>query len=174
MKVPAARLSLPPKLPHANFPSRLPRHQVWAHLGHRRPRMRLALGSGGRQQPRAPRPGAPPAHHPVGRGAPAGVSGPWSALVAGRRRSPWAQPRRAPASPRRAARGGLKGGCVPLPSSGLRTRPGASLFSFLRPKFGGAGGENESAREPPSASQVLRVSPDVWLASLLPLKPLLK
>ena len=45
-----------------------------AYLGHRRPRVRPALGSGGRQQPRAPGPGAPPEHHPAWRSAPAPVN----------------------------------------------------------------------------------------------------
>lgn len=53
--------------------------RAWAYLGHRRPRVRMALGSGGRQQPRAPGPGAPPEHHPAGRSAPAPVNGPSSA-----------------------------------------------------------------------------------------------
>lgn len=53
-----------------------PSPRARAYLGHRRPRVRPALGSGGRQQPRAPGPGAPPEHHPAGRCAPAPVNRP--------------------------------------------------------------------------------------------------
>lgn len=53
-----------------------PSPRARAYLGHRQPRVRPALGSGGRQQPRAPGPGAPPEHHPAGRCAPAPVNRP--------------------------------------------------------------------------------------------------
>lgn len=126
---------IPPQPPPA------PRSPAQSHLRQRRsrPRRRSAPGSGGQQQPRAPRPGAPQEHHRAQARAPAGLSRPSSApagwppalSVRAARPEPPACPR-LPA-PRRRAGGGLRGGCVPLPAA-LRARPGAGLFSFLRPK----------------------------------------
>lgn len=132
---PSAGLSRPPNLPHAKFSGRLPR-----------PGLGLTWGIGGRGCAWPWVPGVGSSRARQGQGPLRSIIPPGAALLlqstghrrrlaAGSRRYPSAQPRQAPASWRQAARGGLTGGCVRLPSARLRAHPGARLFSFLRPKF---------------------------------------